>query len=41
MEYEEIKQLGDSKVELWMCETEHENGRKGITGGMMNVIHYP
>jgi len=25
----------DSKVELWMCETEDENGRKGITGGMM------
>ena len=21
--------------ELWMCETEDENGRKGITGGMM------
>jgi uncharacterized protein len=25
----------DPKVELWMCETEDENGRKGITGGMM------
>jgi uncharacterized protein len=24
----------DSKVELWMCETEDESGRKGITGGM-------
>ena len=23
----------DSKVELWMCKTEDENGRKGITGG--------
>ena len=25
----------DSKIELWMCETEDESGRKGITGGMM------
>jgi uncharacterized protein len=25
----------DPKIELWMCETEDENGRKGITGGMM------
>ena len=25
----------DSKVELRMCETEDENDRKGITGGMM------
>jgi predicted enzyme related to lactoylglutathione lyase len=25
----------DPKVELWMCETEDENGRKEITGGMM------
>jgi predicted enzyme related to lactoylglutathione lyase len=25
----------EPKVELWMCETEDENGRKGITGGMM------
>jgi uncharacterized protein len=25
----------DPKVELWMCETEDENGKKGVTGGMM------
>ena len=31
----------DSKVELWMCETEDENGRKGITGGMMKRDSQP
>ncbi len=25
----------DSKVDLWMCETEDESGMKGVTGGMM------
>jgi predicted enzyme related to lactoylglutathione lyase len=25
----------EPKVELWMCETEDKNGKKGITGGMM------
>jgi predicted enzyme related to lactoylglutathione lyase len=36
----------DQKIELWMCETEDENGKKGITGGMMkrdklpNVTNY-
>lgn len=31
----------DSKVELWMCETEDESGRKGITGGMMKRDSLP
>jgi uncharacterized protein len=31
----------DPKVELWMCETEGENGRKGITGGMMKRDSLP
>ncbi len=31
----------NSKVELWMCETEDENGRKGITGGMMKRDSLP
>jgi uncharacterized protein len=25
----------DPKVELWMCKREDENGKKGVTGGMM------
>jgi predicted enzyme related to lactoylglutathione lyase len=31
----------DPKVELWMCETEDENGIKGITGGMMKRDSLP
>ena len=31
----------DPKVELWMCETEDESGRKGITGGMMKCDSLP
>jgi uncharacterized protein len=31
----------NSRVELWMCETEDENGRKGITGGMMKRDSLP
>ena len=31
----------DSKIELWMCETEDESGRKGITGGMMKRDSLP
>jgi predicted enzyme related to lactoylglutathione lyase len=30
-----VESYVEPKVELWMCETEDENGRKGITGGMM------
>ena len=25
----------EPKVDLWMCETQDENGKTGITGGMM------
>jgi uncharacterized protein len=28
----------DPKVDLWMCETEDENGRKGITGGIEYLL---
>jgi predicted enzyme related to lactoylglutathione lyase len=31
----------DPNIELWMCETEDENGRKGITGGMMKRDKLP
>ena len=31
----------DSKIELWMCETEDESGRKDITGGMMKRDSLP
>ena len=32
-----LNSQADPKVDLWMCETEDENGRKGITGGMMKT----
>jgi predicted enzyme related to lactoylglutathione lyase len=28
----------DPKVDLWMCETEDENGRKGITRGIEYLL---
>jgi uncharacterized protein len=28
----------DPKVDLWMCETEDENDRKGITGGIEYLL---
>jgi predicted enzyme related to lactoylglutathione lyase len=31
----------DPNIELWMCETEDEDGRKGITGGMMKRDKLP
>lgn len=31
----------DPNVELWMCETEDESGRKGITGGIMKRDKLP
>jgi predicted enzyme related to lactoylglutathione lyase len=31
----------DPNIELWMCETEDENGRKGITGGLMKRDKLP
>jgi predicted enzyme related to lactoylglutathione lyase len=31
----------EPNIELWMCETEDENGRKGIKGGMMKRDKLP